>query len=98
MIEESRAGGAKTEASLRAVPLQAIALDAIERQPSSPHSPLLFPAERSGYPTCTTSAIASGSRHNVPPGSSLCAGSTTSVHTLATFALRAACSDKGNRG
>src|SRR5512132_3184810 len=31
----------KTEASLRAVPLQAIALDAIEQQPSSPHSPLL---------------------------------------------------------
>jgi len=39
----------KTEASRRAVPLQAIALDAIERQPSSPHSPLLFPAERGGY-------------------------------------------------
>jgi integrase len=31
----------KTEASRRAVPLQAIALDAIEQQPSSPHSPLL---------------------------------------------------------
>lgn len=28
---------------------QAIALDAIEQQPSNPHSPLLFPAERSGY-------------------------------------------------
>ncbi len=39
----------KTEASLRAVPLQAIALDAIEQQPSSPHSTLLFPAERGGY-------------------------------------------------
>jgi hypothetical protein len=39
----------KTEASLRPVPLQAIALDAIEQQPSSPHSPLLFPAERGGY-------------------------------------------------
>ena len=39
----------KTEASRRAVPLQAIALDAIEQQPSSPHSPLLFPAERGGY-------------------------------------------------
>jgi len=49
MIEESRAGRAKAEASLRAVPLQAIALDAIERQPSSPHSPPLFPAERGGY-------------------------------------------------
>jgi integrase len=39
----------KTEASRRAVPFQAIALDAIERQRSSPHSPLLFPAERGGY-------------------------------------------------
>src|SRR6266568_5958900 len=39
----------KTEASLRAVPLQAIALDAIEQQPSQPWSPLLFPAERGGY-------------------------------------------------
>jgi integrase len=39
----------KTEASRRAVPLQAIALDAIEQQPPSPYSPLLFPAERGGY-------------------------------------------------
>jgi integrase len=39
----------KTEASRRAVPLQAIALDAIEQQPSSPDSQLLFPAERGGY-------------------------------------------------
>jgi integrase len=39
----------KTEASVRAVPLQAIALDALERQPASPDSPLLFPAERGGY-------------------------------------------------
>ena len=67
----------KTEGSRRAVPLQAIALDAIEQQPSSPHSTL-----RSSRPsgaatsTCTTSVTASGSRHNVPPGSSLCAGST----------------------
>src|SRR5215218_1430283 len=34
----------KTEASRRAVPLQAIALDAIERQTPNPRSPLLFPA------------------------------------------------------
>jgi integrase len=31
------------------VPLQAIALAALEQQPSSAHSPLLFPAERGGY-------------------------------------------------
>jgi hypothetical protein len=34
---------------VRAVPLQAIALDAIERQPPSQHSQLLFAAERGGY-------------------------------------------------
>jgi integrase len=39
----------KTEASRRAVPLQAIALAAIERQPASAHNQLLFPAERGGY-------------------------------------------------
>jgi integrase len=39
----------KTEASRRAVPLQAIALDAIERQPPSRRNPLLFPGERGGY-------------------------------------------------
>jgi integrase len=69
----------KTEASQRAVPLQAIALDALERQPSSPHKTLLFPAERGGYPTCTTSATASGSPHSARPGSSRCAGSTISA-------------------
>ena len=39
----------KTEASRRAVPLQSIALDAIDRQPTEPSSPLLFPGERGGY-------------------------------------------------
>jgi integrase len=39
----------KTEASLRAVPLQARALDALERLPASENSPLLFPGERGGY-------------------------------------------------
>jgi len=39
----------KTEASRRAAPLQAIALDAIERQPPSRRNPLLFPGERGGY-------------------------------------------------
>ena len=39
----------KTEASLRAVPLQARALDALDQQPPSNGSPLLFPGERGGY-------------------------------------------------
>ena len=39
----------KTEASRRAVPLQTIALDAIERQPSRRQSALVFPGDRGGY-------------------------------------------------
>src|SRR5512133_135913 len=39
----------KTEASRRAVPLQTIALQAIEQQPSSRQSLLVFPAERGDY-------------------------------------------------
>ena len=39
----------KTEASLRAVPLQARALDALERLPADGDSLLVFPGERGGY-------------------------------------------------
>jgi hypothetical protein len=41
-VPEDRAGR-------RAVPLQTIALEAIERQPLSRRSSLVFPAERGGY-------------------------------------------------
>jgi len=60
------------------VPLQAIALEAIERQLSTRHGRLLFPAERGGYLDLHNFRNRTGSRHNVPPGSSLCAGSTIS--------------------
>jgi integrase len=39
----------KTEASMRAVPLQARALDAVDRIRDQSDSPLLFPGERGGY-------------------------------------------------
>jgi integrase len=39
----------KTRRSMRAVPLQSIALDALERLPARQESPLLFPAPRGGY-------------------------------------------------
>ncbi|MGZ6636303.1 MAG: tyrosine-type recombinase/integrase [Solirubrobacteraceae bacterium] len=39
----------KTDGSMRAVPLQAIALEAIDRLPATTGSALLFPAPRGGY-------------------------------------------------
>ena len=39
----------KTNGSIRAVPLQATALAALKQLPTTPHSPLLFPAPRDGY-------------------------------------------------
>jgi integrase len=79
----------KTEASLRAVPLQARAVDALERLPTSEDSPLLFPGERGGYLDV----------HNFRPHqwrpAQLAAGIDPVRriydlrHTFATFALRA---------
>jgi integrase len=68
----------KTEASRRAAPLQQIALEAIEHQPASPHSPLLFRLSAAAIATSTTSVTATGSPHNVTPESSPYAGSTIS--------------------
>jgi integrase len=69
----------KTEASRRAVPLQTIALEAIERQRASRQSALVFPAERGGYLDRHNFATGSGSLRSSRPGSRRCVGSTISA-------------------
>src|SRR6266545_5025124 len=79
----------KTEASLRAVPLQTIALDAIDRQPSSPHSPLLFPAERGGYLDLHNFRNRGWKPAQLAAGIDPLRRVYDLRHTFATFALRA---------
>jgi integrase len=79
----------KTEASVRAVPLQAIALDALERLPTNGGSPLVFPSPKGGYFDLHNFR----NRHWKP--AQLAAAITPARrvydlrHTFATFALRA---------
>src|SRR5438094_2518012 len=67
----------KTEGSVRAVPLQAIALDALEQLPAGSGTDLLFPSVRGAY-FVTTSVAASGSRPSSRPGSRRSVASTIS--------------------
>ena len=69
----------KTEASRRAVPLQTIALEAINQQPASRQSGLVFAAERGGYLDLHNFRNREWSPRRSRPGSSLCAGSTISA-------------------
>src|SRR5213082_2140127 len=79
----------KTEASMRAVPLQARALDALDQVRDGNGSPLLFPGERGGYLDI----------HHFRPFQWRPAQKTAGItplrrvydlrHTFATFALRA---------
>ena len=66
----------KTEASLRAVPLQAIALAALEQQPRVRTARCSSRPSAVATSTYTTSVTVSGSPHSGPPESILCAGST----------------------
>src|SRR5215218_1392851 len=79
----------KTEASLRAVPLQTIALDAIDRQPPSAHSPLLFPASRGGYLDLHNFRTRAWKPAQLAAGIEPLRRVYDLRHTFATFALRA---------
>ena len=79
----------KTEASVRAVPLQAIALAALERLPAEPTSPLLFPAIRGGYLDLHNFRTRAWKPAQLAAGIEPPRRIYDLRHTFATFALRA---------
>jgi hypothetical protein len=79
----------KTEASRRAVPLQRIALEAIEQQPSSRQSALVFAAERCGYLDLHNFRNREWKPAQVAAGIQPLRRIYDLRHTFATFALRA---------
>jgi Phage integrase family len=79
----------KTEASRRAVPLQTIALEAIEQQLPSRQSALLFPAERGGYLDLHNFRNREWKPAQVAAGFDPLRRVYDLRHTFATFALRA---------
>ena len=68
----------KTEASIRAVPLQARALAALDQLPTGDPGICCSRPSVAATSTCTTSATATGSPPSTPSGSSRSAGSTIS--------------------
>jgi integrase len=87
----------KTEASRRAVPLQTIALQAIERQRSSPNRALVFPAERSGYLDLHNFRNREWKPAQLASGIEPVRRVYDLRHTFATFALRAGISTSTSR-
>ncbi len=68
----------KTQRSVRAVPLQAIALEALDRRPAS-GSPILFPAPRGGYIDLHNFRARNWRPARSQPGSTRSAARTTSA-------------------
>jgi integrase len=79
----------KTEASVRAVPLQTIALDALEQQRSSSESALVFPAQRGGYLDLHNFRNREWKPAQIVAGIEPLRRIYDLRHTFATFALRA---------
>jgi integrase len=78
----------KTETSRRAVPLQTIALEAIEQQLSGRHSAVVFPAERGGYLDLHNFRNREWKPAQVAAGIAPLRRVYDLRHTFATFALR----------
>ena len=79
----------KTESSVRAVPLQGIALAALERLPAEHTSPLLFPATGGGYLDLHNFRTRAWKPAQVAAGIEPLRRTYDLRHTFATFALRA---------
>jgi len=79
----------KTEGSRRAVPLQAIALDALERTSVDRQTPLLFPSPRGGYLNLRNFRNRTWKPAQVEVGMNPARRVYDLRHTFATFALRA---------
>jgi integrase len=79
----------KTEASMRAVPLQARALEALDRIKDGNGSPLVFPGERGGYLDIHHFRPFQWRPAQTAPGTTPLRRVYDLRHTFATFALRA---------
>ena len=77
-LRNGRIKNPKTDSSIRAVPLQATALAALEQLTTTPHPRSYSPPHEAGTSTCTTSATATGNPRNARSGSTRCEGSTIS--------------------
>jgi integrase len=79
----------KTRRSMRAVPLQSIALAALDRVPARQETPLVFPASRGGYHDLHKIIPRAGKSAQLAAGIEPLRRPYDLRHTFATFALRA---------